>query len=104
MSKKQWSFSPKNTSRASASDAVKTEVMTKADVLVETVLKPKYIAPPPENAQFSYLVDIYAKWNQSLFYFYAKYCCPSPNCITPFFETGFARLKYIGTDRFNLST
>ena len=103
MPKKQWVYSPKKPSKAQVPDAIKQEVMTKANALVETVLKPKNVNPPPENPQFNYLVDIFTKWYRSYFYFYAKYCCPSPNCITPFFDVGVARLEYIGPDHFNLS-
>ena len=103
MPKKQWGYSPKKTSTAQVPDAVKQEVMTKANALVETVLKPKNVNPPPENPQFNYIVDIFTKWYRSYFYFYAKYRCPSPNCITPFFDVGVARLEYIGPSQFNLS-
>jgi hypothetical protein len=42
-------------------EAVKVEVITKANELIETVLKPKHIQPPPENPQFNHIVDIYGK-------------------------------------------
>ena len=103
MTKKQWSYSPKKIAKAQVPAAVKQEVMTKANALVDTVLKPKHVNPPPENPQFSYIVDIHTKWYGSYFYFYAKYCCPSPNCITPFFDAGVARLEYIAPGQFNLS-
>jgi hypothetical protein len=38
---------------------VKIEVEEKVWQLVETVLKPKYIAPPPHEGDSNYLVDIY---------------------------------------------
>ena len=40
---------------------------------------------------------------RSYFYLCAKYRCPAPNCITEFFDTKFARLEFIGSDRFNLA-
>jgi hypothetical protein len=103
MTKKRWVYSPQKPSKPQVPDAVKREVMTKANELVDIVLKPKNINPPPDNPQFNYIVDIYTKWYRSYFYFYAKYCCPSPNCIAPFFDAGFARIEYIAPGHFNLS-
>jgi hypothetical protein len=59
----------------------------KAKKIIESFLKPKHIKPPPEYNYFSYIVDIYAKWYQSYFHFSAKYHCPAPNCVSPFFES-----------------
>ncbi len=57
-----WAMYPHKTSTASLPEALKMEVTTRANELIETVLKPKYIQPPPENPQFNYIVDIYGKW------------------------------------------
>jgi len=103
MAKKQWSYSPKKTSKVQVLDATKYAIMTKAIALVETVLKPNNIKPPPENPQFNYIVDIYTKWYRHYFYFYAKYCCPTPDCIAPFFDVGVARLEYTAPNQFSLS-
>ena len=51
MPKKQWVYSPKKPSKAQVPDAIKQEVMTKANALVEAVLKPKNVKPPSENPQ-----------------------------------------------------
>jgi hypothetical protein len=78
-------------------------VKAKADKLVESVLKPNHIKPPPQEANFNYLVDIYTKWRQNCFYFCGKYHCPGPNAISPSFESKFARMEYIGNGLFHLS-
>jgi hypothetical protein len=70
---------------------------------VEEVLKPQHIQPPPKDERFNYLVDIYTKWHQSYFYFCATYHSPGPNAISPSFETRFARLAFVGNNRFDLS-
>src|SRR5712692_5204396 len=72
------------------------EVNTKANELIETVLKPKYLQPPPENPQFNYIVDIYGKWYHKAFYFCAEYRVAGPNTIEPGFEAQFARMQYAG--------
>jgi hypothetical protein len=101
--KKTWLPSPTKRSKPMVPQTVKTEVERRGNALVEVMIKPKHIKPPPKDMRFNYLVDISTKWYRNYFYFYAKYHCPGPNAIAPFFETGFARLEYVGADTFNLS-
>lgn len=75
----------------------------KADTLADVILKPMYVKKPAKDEMFNYIVDIFTSWHGSNFYFCAKYHCPSPNAITPFFEEKFARIKFIGSGRFSLS-
>jgi hypothetical protein len=99
-----WVFSPPRPAKSQVSAPVKIEVEEKVWQLVETVLKPKYIAPPPHEGDSNYLVDIYTKWYRSYLYLCAKYACPGPNALAPFFELKFARLEFIGgSSRFNLA-
>jgi hypothetical protein len=44
-----WAMYSHQTSPDSLPEALKMEVTTKANELIETVLKPKYIQPPPEK-------------------------------------------------------
>ena len=68
-------------------EALKREVETKANALVESVLKPKHVQPPPEDPQFNYIEDIATKWVRSYFYFYAHYIArPAPMRMVPSFE------------------
>ena len=83
--------------------AVKIAVATKANELIETVLKPQHVKPPPDNPQFNYIVDIYGKWYQRYFYLCATYHVSGPNAAAPSFEAKFARMEYVGSDSFNLS-
>ena len=98
--KKQWVYAP---AKPKVPDAIKAEVQKKADQLVETFLKPNFIKPPPEDTQWNYIVDIYAKWYRSYFYFCSKYHCPGPTAMADYFEDKFARLEYVGDGRFNVS-
>lgn len=98
-----WVYSPQKSSALKIPTSVKAEVQQKASQLVETVLKPQHIKPPPKDYDFNYIVDIYTKWYRRYFYFCAQYCSPGPNAISPFFETKFARMEYIGGDHFDLS-
>jgi hypothetical protein len=36
------------------------------------------------------------------FYFFATYASPGPNALSPTFESKFARMEYLGNDRFTL--
>ncbi len=84
-------------------ETLKTEVTTKANEFIDSVLKPRYIKPPDDNPQFNYIVDIYSKWYHSYFYLCSKYCCPSPDALVSDFEHRFARMQYAGNNRFHLS-
>ena len=48
-----WAMYPRKTSLSPLPESLKMEVTTKARELIETILKPKYIQPPPENPQFN---------------------------------------------------
>ena len=100
-SKKQWTWAPAKP--AKVSDALKREVSGKANTLVEEYLRPEHVKPPPKNPRINYIKDIFTKWHGRYFYFMAKYACPGPNSVSPFFEIGFARLEFMGRNRFDLS-
>jgi len=100
---KSWVYSPGKPQPATVPATLKAEVERRAQELLETVLKPKYIQPPPENPQFNYVMDIYTKWYRSYFYFIAKYRVVGPYAIAPSFESKFARLAYAGNNKFNLA-
>lgn len=96
-------MNPRKASSSALPEALKMEVTTKADELIETVLKPQHIQPPPENAQFNYVVNIYGKWQQKAYYFCAEYRVGGPDPIQPSFEEKFARMQYAGGQRFHLA-
>ncbi len=98
-----WVYSPRKPSADQVPASLKAEVQRKADELIEATLKPQHIKPPPTDAQFNYIVDIYTKWYRHYFYFCAKYCVPGPNALAPYFEAKFARLEYAGHNQFNLA-
>jgi len=97
-----WNIRPAK-KRASVTTSIKTEVEAKAKDLIENVLKPKHVLPPPNNERFNYILDIGAKWNRNCFYFFSMYACPGPNAVSPTFETKFARIEPLGDGKFALS-
>ncbi|MCL0077209.1 hypothetical protein M1O12_04235 [Dehalococcoidia bacterium] len=100
---KMWTFRPVKEPKTKVTEAVKKDLEVKASELIESALKPKHVKPPSQDEPFYYIVDTYAMWYRNYFYFCAKYRCPGPNAISPFFEEKFARLEYIGNGFFNLS-
>jgi hypothetical protein len=98
-----WGIRPQKGSNSKVSEFVKLELERRAKELIDTVLKPSYVKPPPEDLPFNYIVDIYTLWHGRYFYFCAKYRRPGPNAISPFFESRFARMEYVEKDSFNLS-
>ena len=103
-SRKTWGYSPAKPSGPKVPETVKATTEQQAMQLVETVLKPQYVKPPIEGVEFNYIVDIYTKWYRNYFYFCAKYACPGPNALAPFFEVKFARMEYVGKqNQFNLA-
>lgn len=101
--RKGWMPGPANKPKSDLSVTVKDEVETKARELIETVLKPKHVQPPPEGSQLNYIVDIMTKWLGTKCFFVSIYACPGPNAMSPTFEAKFARMEYVGNGRFNLA-
>ncbi len=100
-SKKQWMWVKAKPSQVP--DSLKREVCVKANALIEDHIRPRHVKPPPRNAEFNYIEDVFTKWRGRYFYFMAKFASVGPNSISPFFEVGFARLEFVGDDRFDLA-
>jgi hypothetical protein len=97
-----WDIHPRKKPRTSLSASLKGEVQVKATDLIENVLKPKHVLPPPKDGQFNYIIDIGAKWYGNYFYFVSTYACPGPNALSPTFESKFARMEHLGNGKFAL--
>ena len=98
-----WVYKPSKKLKPKVPDNIKWDVEAKGRELVENILKPIHVNPPSGDEQFNYIVDIYSKWYRNYFYFCAKYACPGPNAISPYFEAKYARMEYVGNGRCNLS-
>ena len=96
-----WTWAP--TKPSSVPENIKRDVSAQARALLESELKAKHIKPPPKDANFNYVVDVFTKWHGRYFYFVSKYASPGPNALSPFFEAPFARIEYQCNARFNLA-
>ncbi len=101
--KKTWGYVGPKRMKPKVPDSVKTKLTEQVEDLIENVIKPKHIKPPPPTQDFNYLADVYAKWYGNYFYFCATYNSSGPNAIAPSFETKFARMEYAGDNKFNLA-
>jgi len=101
--KKAWVYAPKKPPKQKVPDDLKAKVEAQASELVEKVLKPRHVQPPPKEPKFNYIIDLRTKWQRSYLYFGATYACPGPNAISPTFETKFARMEFVGGNKFALS-
>lgn len=101
----QWTFAPDKRKQAKpkVSAAEKAIVKQQADSEVVPTLREQHVKPPPEDDRFNYIEGIDTKWYRHYFYFFATYCVPGPNAISPSFESKFARMEYLGKDSFNLA-
>jgi hypothetical protein len=97
-----WSIHPAK-KRASVTGSFKAKVEARAKDLIDSVLKPKYVQPPPAGEQFNYIIGIEAKWYRNYPYFFSIYACPGPNALSPTFESKFARMEPLGGGKFALS-
>ena len=105
-SRKVWVYDPARAFRQSEAQVptdIKREVQRRAQDLIDSTLKPRYIQPPDKKAKFNYLVGLHTKWHGPFFYFCSTYCSLGPKALSPSFESRFARLQYAGYRRFNLA-
>jgi len=98
-----WVLSTPKKAKAPLPESIKADLDAKATKLVEGVLKPRYVTPPPKDARFNYVTDVWTKWIGSALYFGATFACPGPTAMFPSFETRFARMEHAGGGRFAIS-
>lgn len=96
---REWIYNPKP---RDVPQKLKLEIEAKARNLIDSELKKKHIKGKNPDNDYNYIVDIYYKWIGKRFYLCSKYNCPSPNAISPSFESKFARLEYISDNKFQL--
>ena len=61
---RQWTWAPSKRQKPTVPEKIKADLEAKAAKLVEEVLTPKYIKPPPNDLQFNYPIDIWTKWHK----------------------------------------
>jgi hypothetical protein len=69
---------------------------------IAEVLKPRFL-PEIRPSEFNYPICIYGKWHGGKYRFITRYRSDNPRSLQGEFEAPFARLAYLGRDRFDLS-
>ncbi|OYV17416.1 MAG: hypothetical protein CG438_1355 [Methylococcaceae bacterium NSP1-1] len=103
VNKRSWSATPPKKIKPTVPGSTQAMLKEKADKLIDDVIKPRYVKPAPTTDDYNYIADIHSKWYRNYFYFCATYNCPSPNALSPSFETKFARMEYVADNKFNLA-
>jgi hypothetical protein len=80
----------------------KEQCVAEAQKFIAEFYRHKFIKPTPKDYKFNHVVDFRVAFGGSYLRFYAKYACPGPHALSPFFEHAFARLGCFGGDRWNL--
>ncbi len=84
-------------------EAEKREITVACERFVEDVLRPRFL-PEIRPTEFNYCVDIFGKWHGTRYRFLQRYRNDRPDKYTEReFIAPFARLEYVGRDRFDLS-
>jgi len=71
-----WVYDPAGALRRSKKPVpadLQHEVERRAQALIDSTLKPRYIQPPPRKTELNYLVDLHARWRGPFFYFCSRY-------------------------------
>jgi hypothetical protein len=101
--KRIWQLVPEKKPKPKVPDTTKLLLTEEANKLIETVIKPRYIQPPPTDNDLNYLVDVYSKWYQNYFYLISRYNCPSPKALASSFELKYIRIEYVDENKYNLA-
>ena len=56
--RKTWGPSALRQKKSQVPDSIKLRLKEKADEIIDNVLKPEHIKPPPTDNDFNYLIDI----------------------------------------------
>ena len=67
------------TAKAAVPERIKADLDARATKLVESVLKPRYVKPPPKEERFNYITEVWTKWIGSTLYFGADLRLPWPH-------------------------
>ncbi|MBL0319342.1 MAG: hypothetical protein IPP74_08660 [Alphaproteobacteria bacterium] len=101
--KRQWVRVPPKPAKQKVSPEFMRMVDKAVTTCIETTLKPRYFSEKPFD-EARRLVNIYAKWHQQHFvHFLAEFHDTRPNVIQEHYSDPFARMAYMGDERFNLA-
>jgi hypothetical protein len=80
----------------------KSVITAVCEKFIAEVLKPRFL-PEIRPTEFNYPIAIYGRWHGNKYRFIMRFRSDHPDSFEPEFEAPFARLEYVGRDRFDLS-
>jgi hypothetical protein len=83
------------------SEAEKAAISAACETFIADVLRPRFL-PEIRPTQFNYPVAIHGKWLGAKYRFLTRYRSDDPRSYKPEFDAPFARMDYVGKDRFDL--
>ncbi|PWC53333.1 hypothetical protein [Azospirillum sp. TSO22-1] len=86
---------------AGPSDSEKATIIADCQSFVDEVLKPRLL-PSIRPTEFNYPIDILGKWHGNRYRFLQRYRSGFPDNFGEEFDSPFARLDWIGRDRFDI--
>ena len=102
MSRRQWTKAVRRTGHALPENE-KRAIGQACEALIEKVLKPRYVPEVRPSEEFNYAIGIYGKWHGNKYRLIQRYRSDHEDAIAPEFDWPFARLEYVGRDRFDLA-
>lgn len=102
MARGHWSYVGARTGKTPP-ESEKRVISHACEAFIRDVLKPRFL-PEIRPTQFNYPVDIFGKWHGGKYRFVQRFRCDRPESAQePEFDSPFARIEYVGRDRFDLS-
>jgi hypothetical protein len=90
------------TPKSGSFDRERATVEAACQAFIGEFLKPRFL-PEIRPTEFNYPVDICGKWHGTKYRFVQRFRTGRLNPNVSEFDAPFARLEYVGPDRFNLS-
>lgn len=101
MGKRQWVYVGERAGNKPPAHE-KAAIAAACAKFIAEVLKPRFL-PAIRPTEFNYPIDIYGKWHGNKYRFIERFRSGQRGTIGEEFEAPFARLGYVGRDRFDLS-
>jgi len=98
MRRRQWVHVGRS---APLSKAEKATIAMACQQLIDEVLKPRFL-PAIRPTEFNYPIDIHGKWHGVRYRFIQRYRSGFPENLNEEFDSAFARLDWVGRDRFHV--
>lgn len=101
MTRRRWTYTGGRAGHK-PSEREKGEIGGACEAFIEDVLKPRFL-PEIRPTQFNYPIDIFGKWHGGKYRFVQRFRSDRPEALAPQFDRPFARIEYVGHDRFDVS-